>query len=102
MIWIAGLPASVQALLLAGNSSVSSVVVAWTATFFPQALLGSTGVPGRCAHSIPAEKYVTKSTDSSRSLVSVNDDMQTLKLQLSTERMILAKPASRYSDDMPR
>src|SRR5262249_19734051 len=75
MMSIGGLPASVHALLLAGSSSVSSVVVACTATLLPHALFGSIPAPGFCAHRMPAEKYVTKSTDCSRSFVSVNDDM---------------------------
>src|SRR5262245_37575833 len=99
--WIVCLPASVHALLLAGSSSVSSVVVACTATFFPQALLGSTGLSGRCAHRMPAEKYVTKSTDCSRSLVSVNDDMPTLNVSPWIDGMIFAKSASRNSAFRP-
>lgn len=56
-ISMAGLPASVHALLFLGSSSVSSVVVACTATFLPHALLGgSIGEPGRCAHRMPALK----------------------------------------------
>src|SRR5690242_3093714 len=46
MMSMAGLPASVHALLLAGSSSVSSVVVACTATFLPHALFGSIPAPG--------------------------------------------------------
>ncbi len=53
---MAGLPASVHALLFLGSSSVSSVVVACTATFLPHALFGSIGEPGRCAHRMPALK----------------------------------------------
>ena len=51
---------------------------------------------------MPAEKYVTKSTVCSRSLVSVNDDMPTLKVPPWMEGMILAKSASRYSAVRPR
>src|SRR4051794_5436153 len=55
MMVIGFLPAAVQALLLAGRSSVSSVVVDCTATFSPQALSGSTGgLPAGAAHWMPA------------------------------------------------
>ena len=50
---------------------------------------------------MPAEKYVTKSTVCSRSLVSVNDDMPTLKVSPWIDGMILAKSASRYSAVSP-
>ena len=53
---MAGLPASMQALLFAGISSVSSIVVACTATFRPQALFGSTVLPAGAAHWMPAVK----------------------------------------------
>ena len=50
---------------------------------------------------MPAEKYVTKSTVCSRSLVSVNDDMPTLKVSPWIDGMIFAKSASRYSACRP-
>jgi hypothetical protein len=40
------------------------------------------------AHSVPAWKYVTKSTNSCRSLVSVNDDIPTLTSLARTDGMI--------------
>ncbi len=72
-------------------------MVAWTETFFPHALFGSIPAPAFWAHRMPAEKYVTKSTVCSRSLVSVNDDMPTLKVSPWIDGMIFAKSASRYS-----
>ena len=53
---------------------------------------GSTDDPACCAHSVPAWKYVTKSTDSSRSSVSVNDDIPTLKSPARTDGMIALEP----------
>ena len=50
-----------------------------TPTRSPHALFGFTVAPARWAHWVPAWKYVTKSTDASRSLVSVNDDSPTSK-----------------------
>ena len=44
---------------------------------------------------------MTKSTVCSRSLVSVNDDMPTLKVPPWIDGMILAKSASRYSAVRP-
>ena len=55
-LMIAGLPATVQALLLAGTSSRSSVVPVWIAIRRPQALFGSTGLPAAAAHDVPALK----------------------------------------------
>src|SRR6185437_3265576 len=48
------LPAATQALLLAGTSSVSSVVAVCTATFNPQAASGLTVLPAGAAHWKPA------------------------------------------------
>src|SRR5436305_202072 len=55
-ILIAFLPALVQALLLAGSSSVCSVVVSWTAMVRPHALVGSTVLPFGDAQRMPALK----------------------------------------------
>ena len=44
---------------------------------------------------------MTKSTDCSRSLLSVNDDMPTLNVPPWIDGMILAKSASRYSGVSP-
>ena len=44
---------------------------------------------------------MTKSTVCSRSLLSVNDDMPTLKVPPWIDGMILAKSASRYSGVSP-
>jgi hypothetical protein len=64
-------------------------------------LSGSIDDPGRCAHSVPAWKYVTKSAAFWRSLGSVNDDIPTLKSPARTEGMIASKAVSRYSGASP-
>ena len=66
-----------------------------TPIFKPHAASGSTDDPVRCAHSVPAWKYVTKSTFASRSLVSVNDDIPTLKVPPDTDGMMLSNAVSR-------
>jgi hypothetical protein len=66
-------------------------------------LAGSTGgVPARCAHSVPASKYVTKSTASSRARVSVIDDIPRVKSPDCTDGMTLSKAVSRNSGVSPR
>jgi hypothetical protein len=61
----------------------------------------STDDPTFRAHNVPASKYVTKSTNSWRPLVSVNDDIPTLTSLARTDGMIASKAASRYSGMSP-